>query len=247
MLLRPRWLVAHVVVLAVATAFVNLGLWQLRRLEDKQAYNARLTARMAAPMRDVTHLFPSAPRADDPTVGPATYRRVAVTGTYDLDEEVILRSRSRNSLAGHHVMTPLRTRAGYAVMVDRGWVPFKTYTLPVAEALPPTGEVTVEGVLFPAQVRGRFGPRDEPGDLDELWRADLPRLQEQIEEPLLPLWLHALGQRPPQDKELPKPVQIPRLDEGPHRSYALQWFAFTLTVLIGYGAIIRKRLKERRA
>ena len=39
-MLSPRWVFAHVVVLTLAIVFVNLGAWQLRRLDDRRLTNA---------------------------------------------------------------------------------------------------------------------------------------------------------------------------------------------------------------
>jgi len=44
-LLRPRWIVFHLVVVAAIVAMVNFGFWQLRRLDDRQEFNALVEAR----------------------------------------------------------------------------------------------------------------------------------------------------------------------------------------------------------
>ena len=46
-LLTRKWVIAHLVALSLALLFVNLGLWQLRRLEDRRLENAVMAARMA--------------------------------------------------------------------------------------------------------------------------------------------------------------------------------------------------------
>ena len=38
-LLRPKWIILHVVVLALVVTMINLGLWQLRRLGERQDFN----------------------------------------------------------------------------------------------------------------------------------------------------------------------------------------------------------------
>jgi surfeit locus 1 family protein len=49
------------------------------------------------------------------------------------------------------------------------------------------------------------------------------------------------SQQPPQD--LPAIVPVPTLDEGPHLSYAIQWFAFATIAVVG-GAVLL--LRDRR-
>jgi cytochrome oxidase assembly protein ShyY1 len=39
----------------------------------------------------------------------------------------------------------------------------------------------------------------------------------------------------------------PELSDGPHLSYAVQWFAFAATALLGFGAYLRSRRRSRGA
>jgi surfeit locus 1 family protein len=75
-------------------------------------------------------------------------------------------------------------------------------------------------------------------------RLDLPALRSALPYPLLPVNLlqtpdSALPRRP---RRLP----VPALDDGPHLSYALQWFGFATTALI-VAAILAFRSPERSA
>ena len=44
--------------------------------------------------------------------------------------------------------------------------------------------------------------------------------------------------------EIPIPLPLPDLTEGPHLSYAVQWFIFMTIALIGYPLVLRKVSKE---
>jgi surfeit locus 1 family protein len=68
----------------------------------------------------------------------------------------------------------------------------------------------------------------------DLGRGDLPYS-------LLPVYVLLQSQQPPQD--LPAIVPVPTLDEGPHLSYAIQWFAFATIAVVG-GAVLL--LRDRR-
>jgi surfeit locus 1 family protein len=46
-------------------------------------------------------------------------------------------------------------------------------------------------------------------------------------------------QSPPQNGQLPVVVKPEPLSEGPHKSYAIQWFSFIVIGLVGYAAFIR--------
>src|SRR5690606_20888292 len=83
---------------------------------------------------------------------------VVATGTYDPQDEVLLRGRSLDGQPGYHVLTPLvldataGALAGRALLVERGWVPYDMDRVPVEAALPPAGSVTVRGAR-PGRVR----------------------------------------------------------------------------------------------
>ena len=43
---------------------------------------------------------------------------------------------------------------------------------------------------------------------------------------------------------VPIPVPRPTLDEGPHLSYAFQWFFFTISTVVAYTLILRRRRRD---
>ena len=87
------------------------------------------------------------------------YRAVA-TGTFVPESEVLIRSQVYRDVAGFDVITPLLAEDGPAVLVNRGWVPLEMDQVPVAEAPPPTGVVTVEGWLARPRSGRHSGPTD---------------------------------------------------------------------------------------
>jgi cytochrome oxidase assembly protein ShyY1 len=94
-------------------------------------------------------------------------------------------------------------------------------------------------------VRGGIGPRDAAdGVLRELNRIDLERLQQQVppDAEVLPLWL----QQSAPETETPILLDPVARDEGPHLSYAAQWFMFTAVVAIGYPILLRRRTQQHR-
>ncbi|MGB9634355.1 MAG: SURF1 family cytochrome oxidase biogenesis protein, partial [Chloroflexaceae bacterium] len=75
-------------------------------------------------------------------------------------------------------------------------------------------------------------------------RVDVARLQNQVAAPLLPLYVEQL---PSGDSAaLPRPRDPRQLDEGPHLSYAIQWFAFAAILAVVYAALLRQQLREAR-
>jgi surfeit locus 1 family protein len=241
-LLRPRWIAAHIVLAAVLATFLSLGAWQLRRLDERDASNARITARLAEPVGDIS-------TASDTDRG--DHRRARLTGTYRTQDETILLSRSHRGISGHHVLTPLEVGGdgtpcgGERVIVDRGWVELTDDDPPVARAAPPAGTVTVEGILLLPPQRGRFGPRDLD-DEPRSFRVEPQRIAARMGCSVAPLYLLLTEQTPPQPGEYPIAVSADPLDRGPHLSYALQWFAFALAAAATYAAFARKAVRRER-
>jgi surfeit locus 1 family protein len=257
---RPSWILRHVIVAALVVLMVNLGLWQLRRLDDRQDEIELLQARQRAPVADVREVVP----ADADPVGEeleaVEYRSVTATGEYDLENGVLVANRSLDGTPGAWVFTPLVLEDGTGVAVNRGFIGFtRGGDLVVPEA--PEAPVTAHGLVYASEERGAFGPADPPdGQLDQLARADVARLAQQLPYDLLPAYIQLEasdpaepGLSPPPESEVPPlvPLGAPALDEGPHLSYAVQWFIFSTIALVGYPILLRRvaqqEARERRA
>lgn len=225
---------ATLVVVLLSVVFVRLGFWQLDRLEERRRTNLVGDSRFSEePI--------SFEKALDAFDGEAlAYRRVSLDGHFDPDNEVLIRSQVHRGSAGFHVITPLILADGNVVMVNRGWVPLSVDTVPVGPA-PPSGEVSVEGWIQQSQERTTLGPADsEIGRLSTLNRVDLDRIQQQLEYEIAPVYVVMTGE----SGVLPEVVAPPVFDEeGPHLSYAVQWFGFTVVLLIGYFFLVRRQLR----
>jgi cytochrome oxidase assembly protein ShyY1 len=72
---------------------------------------------------------------------------------------------------------------------------------------------------------------------------DLQMVEEMLELDVEDTWVQLARQAPPLG-DLPIPVPRPSLDEGPHLSYAFQWFFFSFATVLVYALILRKRRRE---
>jgi surfeit locus 1 family protein len=135
------------------------------------------------------------------------------------------------------------------VAVNRGWIrnDGRYSAVPADYRAVPAGEVEVHGLLLPSQERGTFGPTD-PGEgyRASLARLDLDRLDLQVEGDLEPVWVQLTRPEAGAPDPSPRPLEPPVVnDEGPHLSYAVQWFIFASIAGGGYPLILRRRARER--
>lgn len=238
-LLRPRWIMGHLLVIVTVVAFVNLGLWQLRRLEDRQARNAMITERLAAPERPLDTVL--AESGADPDL--AQFRRVEITGTF-ADTQLLTAPRSFDGQPGHQVLGVLERDSGPAVLVDRGRIAFdRSARPPAAPAVP----VRITGVL-------RAAEPGAPASSEQVAHIAPDTVADRLGLTLAPVYVQAFEQQTVEGRPQPAvaalpATPLPALDEGSHRSYAGQWFIFAAIVLIGYPLLVwrtARRTHERR-
>ncbi len=228
----PLWIAGIVIALVTLVVFVNLGFWQLRRLEERRTINATIEARSTAdpvPLVAALATFGADPEA-------LAYRRVLAEGVYDQLEEVLVVATTLNGRSGHDVLTPLRSDS-VNIAVDRGWVPIDTEGPPVVEAAPTTGSVEVVGMLLEGQIHRSLGTPGADGSYQEIGRIDLGVLAGQWGSDLLPVYL-LVESEDPSSGDLPLRRPPPEPSEGRHLVYAFQWFIFALIVAIGFPALV---------
>ncbi len=241
-LFTPKWLAFHVVVVAAIVAMVNLGFWQLRRLDERKDFNATVEARYDEPPVPIDDLLTLDVDPDD--TDELEWRPVTVSGTYLPDETIVVVNRSQSGAAGRNVVVPLRLDDGSVLLVNRGFVPLSIADLPDVPAV----DVDIVGHLRESQIR-RTGQLSDPaeGDLTEAQRVDIDRLAPQIDGDVLPMYVDLQTSTPPEQPGYPQPVAAPDLSERNHLSYAVQWFIFSIAVAVGWVLAVRRSIATRRA
>ena len=234
-LLRPKWIAFTLGIVLLMILMINLGLWQLNRLDQRRESNAAVEARYDQPPRPLDSVLTPGSNPDD-----LQWLPVTVEGTYRPEGTVHIVNRSQNGTAGDNIVVPLDLGDGRVLLVNRGFLPQGEDTPPA-----PTGTVEVTGRLRPSQVR-HFGQLSDPdGTLTEAQRVDIPRLQQQIDGDVVDMYVDAF-QSNPADSPALEPVIKPDLSEGPHLSYAVQWFIFTVCAAVGWVLAIRHSANKRR-
>ena len=219
--------------LLAAAGFARLGVWQVGRLRDRRAANVVTLAARAAPPVTL------APRTAD--AESLAERRVVAQGRYDSADEIVIRGDALDGVPGVRIVTPLLlAHEGPAVLVERGFLPTPDAVTVDARGAEEPGEVTVRGIAFPVPAGG--GAPIEHGGSTTWRRLDLPALSARLPYPLLPIYI-----RQTPDSALPRfprRLEASPVDDGPHLSYAIQWFLFA-GLAVAFGVLVVGRSAGR--
>ena len=227
-LVKPKWIGFHLLCIALIVVMVNLAFWQLRRLDERQTLNERVASNNAAavvPLENVSLADP----------GAVEYRRVEITGTY-AGPQFEMVNLTQDGTTGSDPINALQLADGSLLIVNRGFLPFDAEL-----SAPPNGEVHVVGRLR----HSRSGGTDQRADNDSpdvmlIRRIDLADLGEQFDESVAPMYLELLESTPTDSPAL-RPVPLPEASNGPHLSYTIQWFFFSVCVAVGWVLAVRKK------
>ncbi|WP_221334508.1 SURF1 family protein [Streptomyces sp. EAS-AB2608] len=154
-LLTPRWWGINVFVLLAIPFCVFMGSWQLSRFEDRVDDHRTATEQAASGHEHAARPLDSMLPVDKSTSG----RRVTASGRYA--GQLLVPDRELDGKRGFYVLTLLRTDAGKALPVVRGWLPGTAD--PAKAPAPPAGEVTVTGALQASETPGDNGVSAQGG------------------------------------------------------------------------------------
>jgi len=225
-LLRPCWLLSHLIVFALLVVTFNLGLWQFDRLDETRARNNLVASRI----NDGSVRLPA---LLGQKLSEIEFRQVELTGVFDLDRQVYVANRTQEGIPGVHVVT-LFEMGENRVAVNRGFLPRSLYlTSEASDWAPPPGLVELTGVV-------RLSGTNVGGYGEEIQRIDASELSRRWDEDLPAFHVDAAD-----SVGLLLPVSLPDLSEGPHFSYAIQWFTFFTIGLLGYPLVLIRLARRR--
>ena len=240
------WGFAVVAILAAAV-FVRLGAWQLERLVERRADNDEQTALASAAPLELPGTTPV--QADS-----VMWRRVRLTGTWDYDNEIVIRGRAALGSPGVHVVTPLRLEGSPAVLVLRGWLPAADgLSADLQSARPAPGDpqrdstVVVTGRVHPGESSSAIPPRFtrfEVGVHLVLGSLDLEAAQRDLDDPIENAWVLPDSSTYPAGDGVPRLVEAAPPSDGPHLMYAIQWFGFAVITLAGAAVFLVGRHRD---
>jgi surfeit locus 1 family protein len=214
--------------IVVAAVCVRLGVWQLHRLRERRDRNALIVARLNSTTVD----FGALPRDS----AAAHFRRVSVVGAPDYDHELVFATRTRQGSPGVNLLTPVR-RAGTdtAVLVNRGWV-YSPDGSTIDAGKWHDRDSTFTGYAEELASTGGSTFMSRP---NVVARLSYDVVAKSLPYPVAPMYVVALGNGTTQPDQIARLTVLP-LDEGPHLSYAIQWFGFAAVALVGAAFVIRQ-------
>lgn len=236
-LVSRRWVLFLLAVIVLGWVAWRLGEWQFDRLQERRERNAIIQRNEEAGPRPVDEVM--APGR--PVTADAEWSIVEATGTYAVEDTVIVRYRTREGESGVDVVVPLELADGSSLLVDRGWYATSNRGATTADVpAPPSGEVTVTGWVR----------RDATGDSTQV--TDQSTRSVNSGEIGDALGREVLGgsvdlrSESPEPAEALLPVELPELNNGPHFFYGLQWWFFGALAIFGFFFLVYDELRGGR-
>ena len=219
------WLFVTFALLA-GGVFIRLGFWQISRLHERRAQNALIISRLDSGVVDVNDI----PR----DTALARFRLVRVAGIPDYDHELIYAARNYQGSPGVNFLTPVRFPGrDTAVVVDRGWVYSPDGSTIDAKRWRDRDSVFTGYVEeYPST-----GGISYVGKPNIIARLSVDVVRKALPYPVAPVYVVALSDSVKAMDRIVR-LSVPPLDEGPHKSYAIQWFFFAAVALTGAGYVI---------
>ena len=219
--------------LAAIGLFVALGVWQVERRGWKLRLIAAVDQRVHAPPRSAPG--PSAWRAV--SADTAAYAHVRVRGVL-LNERATSVQALTERGAGYWVLTPLRTDAGWTVLVNRGFVPPERRTALGGPATP----VTITGLLRITEPKGAFLRSNDPA-AGRWYSRDVGAIARwRGLKDVAPYFVDA--DATPNPGGYPVGGLTVIAFPNSHLSYALTWFTLAALSLVGLVLLLRRE-RER--
>ncbi len=211
-----------------AAAFAGLGFWQLDRRTQRRARNAIIAGRRQTAPVTLANL------GGDTSI--THYRRVRVSGHPDFDRDIALTLRGNMGSPGVDILTPMRVAGNdSAILVNRGWIYSPDgMTADLSKWREP--DTTFSGYVEEFEAgTGRDSVR-----LNGIRRMNYAAIARVLPYPIRTFYIVATSDSTPSNTTGVVRLKAPVLDDGPHLSYAFQWFSFATIAVVGAGIIIRR-------
>jgi len=228
-LFGPASLIQSAIALLLIALCLLASQWQFHRGQGQSRQNSIISHNStvdSVSLASLGHLNPIA----------SQWRRVSLTGQFDLTHQELIRNRYFEGKYGFEVLQLFRATNADAYWIDRGWV------APGADAKTPPAiaEIKSDPVTIDARIRSENLSHQLQGSFFATSaRKNLPDISNLQGVHAANFYLDLLGADQTWANPLTK-ISIPELTNGPHFAYSLQWLAFAVLVLIGRIALFRE-------
>lgn len=245
---KKSLLVPLLMMLVAMPTLIGLGIWQWRRLHEKEALIARIEARASAAPRPADAQTLMAASADQ-----LDYTPVMLEGRFLNDTEAFVftnraeATRTRLGGPGYDVLSIFALKSGGAVLVDRGFVPDDRRNPATRAAGQIDGTLTIAGLVRRPERRSYLDANDAPEknyfairDPKAIFAAklDAPR-RAAIEPAVDTVYVDLRGPTPPGG--LPEPNETELNIPNNHLQYAFTWWGLALVFAAMFGLFLRSR------
>jgi surfeit locus 1 family protein len=208
---------------------LSLGLWQLRRADEKRVVQAAFDAQQSAAPIDLSQL----------TEQPAQYTRVHLRGRYDNSRSLFLDNRVLHGRFGYEVLTvfvPAANEKSVAnekvILVNRGWIEGDPSRLQRPQIAAVEGEVDLVGAVYRDTARFHFVDNAHETSWPKLIQHLKPDdLQQQIGSPAYP-FIVRLDESMPGAYRIEWQVVAEGFGPERHIGYAVTWFVLAFALVI---------------
>lgn len=234
-----RWIGYFALFVVFSVACVFLGNWQFDRRDQARAEIARIDQNYDAPPVALAEALPEPASFDE---NADKWLTVTATGQY-IGEPVLARNRPGPQGVGADIIAPFRTDDGRVFFVDRGWIQGTGSDLHsdlVKLPAPASGEITVVARLRASEppIAGRSATGRTVASID---LPAVAKLAEIAGDSYTGAYGMLVSETPAGEHGVLPPK--PERDEGPHLSYALQWYVFI--IIAGIGIAYAARVEYR--
>ena len=253
-LAKRRALLVPILMMAIALpTLIGLGIWQLRRLGEKQALLARIEMRTKLPPQQVTlkELIASGLDADQ-----LDYTPLELNGRFLHEGEAHVFTNREEGAGqgfggpGYDILTPFVAEGGGVILVDRGFVPDTRRDTLTRKAGQIEGQVSIAAIARRPERRTYLDVADDPKKnqfairdprvilavkLGDAPRADLRPLVDAIYLDL---------REPIPAGGLPAPNRTQIDIPNNHFQYALTWFGLALVFAGMFAVFLRSHFQR---
>lgn len=220
-------LFGFLILIVCVPLFIKLGLWQYNKAQLKKEIYSSYEAALGAEALSLPDKLQN--------LDAWRYQKIKIKGSYDTRYQILLDNQVENSLAGYHVVTPLKREGGNDyVLINRGWVAGGTTRSDVPTISTPSGPVEIIGLVWvPSKNIFTLESNAEKATWNQVWQhMDMERYQKSVAITVLPIVIKLDAKS--NAGGFVRNWQLSASRIATNMGYAYQWFGFAFASILIY-------------